>query len=79
MSTPGPSDALASRIRLAALTLRWTMIVMVVAAALGWYAASRGAVGMLRAALIAGTAAFLVSVACFVWFALLSAKLRQKR
>ncbi len=78
MTTSPPSDVLAARIRLAALTLRWSMLAMVVAAAVGWYAASRDATGVLRVALLAGTAAFLVSVACFVWFALLSAKLRAR-
>ena len=52
---------------------------MVVAALLVWYASSRNALALLRIALLTGTAAFIVSVVCFAWFALQSARLRAQR
>ena len=74
-----PDDGLPARLRLGARILRYAMLVMLAAALVCWLAASRGMIPLLRGALLIGTAAFVVTTGCFIWFALQSAKVRQRR
>ena len=74
-----PDDRLPARLRFGARILRYAMLVMLVSALVSWLAASRGMLTLLRAGLLAGTAAFVVTTGCFIWFALQSTKIRSRR
>ena len=77
--TTAPDDGLPARLRFGARILRYAMLAVLVSALVSWLAASRGMLTLLRVALLAGTAAFVVTTCCFIWFALQSTKIRSRR
>jgi hypothetical protein len=66
---PPDSPTFASRLRIIARALRWSVSVMVLSFVAGWIGAVQRSVLVVRGAVMLGAVGFMAATLCFVWLA----------
>ena len=69
IGSPEP-PGFASRLRVIARALRWSVGVMILSFVAAWIGAVRQSVAVVRGAVMLGAIGFLAATLCFVWLAL---------